>query len=158
MNKNFQYSNTSLQSSTTPILIKKRFLYNQRKISNDVLNEFKMLTNSWTCFPAILSTSNSIYTKNFALTVLEYAIQTQWNIFSKENRGLVRNHLVNYLINAVTKGIEDKLVNKLNILIVEIAKREWTSDWSEFLNEICNSSKNDANLCQNNLKILQMLK
>ena len=45
----------------------------------------------------------------------------------------------------------------MNILIVLIAKNEWTSNWPNFISELCNSSKNDQNLCENNMKILILL-
>ena len=49
------------------------------------------------------------------------------------------------------------VINKLNIVIVIIAKNEWTTSWPNFISELCNSSKTDANLCENNMKLLILL-
>ena len=49
------------------------------------------------------------------------------------------------------------VINKLNLVIVIIAKNEWTTSWPNFISELCNSSKTDANLCENNMKLLILL-
>jgi hypothetical protein len=49
------------------------------------------------------------------------------------------------------------LINKLNVVIVIIAKNEWTTTWPNFISELCNSSKSDPNLCENNMKLLILL-
>ena len=49
------------------------------------------------------------------------------------------------------------LINKLNIVIVIIAKNEWTATWQNFISELCNPSKSDPNLCENNMKLLILL-
>ena len=49
------------------------------------------------------------------------------------------------------------VINKLNIVIVIIAKNEWTTSWPNFISELCNSSKTDSNLCENNMKLLILL-
>ena len=49
------------------------------------------------------------------------------------------------------------VINKLHIVIVIIAKNEWTTSWPNFISELCNSSKTDANLCENNMKLLILL-
>ena len=49
------------------------------------------------------------------------------------------------------------VINKLNIVIVLIAKNEWTTSWPNFISELCTSSKSDPNLCDNNMKLLILL-
>ena len=45
----------------------------------------------------------------------------------------------------------------MNIVIVLIAKNEWTTSWPNFISELCNSSKSNPNLCENNMKLLILL-
>ena len=39
----------------------------------------------------------------------------------------------------------------------QIVKYEWTTTWRDFISQICNASKADQNLCENNLTILKIL-
>ena len=92
---------------------------------------------------------------------MEDVIKTRWNLMTQEQRLAIRNFLVDLLIKNV--NVENNqnsvhFINKLNYVIVLIAKNEWTSTWPTFMSEICSSSRSNQNLCENNLKLLQMLK
>ena len=45
----------------------------------------------------------------------------------------------------------------MNNVIILIAKNEWTTGWPNFISELCTSSKTNQNLCENNMKLLQLL-
>lgn len=93
---------------------------------------------------------------------MEDVIKMKWNLMNPDQKMAIRNFLVDLLI----KNVNDETnvqnlthyINKMNYVIVLIAKYEWTSTWPTFMSEICSSSKSNQNLCENNLKLLQMLK
>lgn len=88
-----------------------------------------MLPNSWTFCDAILSKSQSIYTKVLAMGILEDVVKTKWNILSPDQRLGIRNFLIDLLIKNVT---DDQIyfntpnishfINKLNFVIVLVIK------------------------------------
>jgi exportin-1 len=110
----------------------------------------------------ILNKSASVYTKIIGLGLMEDVIKTRWNLMGAEQKMAIRNFLVDLLIKNVndenTTQHSSHFINKMNYVIVLIAKYEWTSTWPTFMSEICSSSKSNQNLCENNLKLLQMLK
>ena len=111
----------------------------------------------------ILNNTQSNNTRIFALNILESFIKEKWNLLDENSKLSLRNFLVSLLIKFV---IDDNffnnaqnhfLINKLNIVIVIIAKNEWTTSWPNFISELCNSSKSNPNLCENNMKLLILL-
>ena len=82
-------------------------------------------------------------------------------MIAKENRIVLRNFIVDLLIKNVTDNNSFAnntfFINKLNIVLVLIAKNEWTTTWPNFISELCTSSKTNQNLCENNMKVLQLL-
>lgn len=48
-------------------------------------------------------------------------------------------------------------LTKLNIILVQILKREWPKKWESFISDIVGASKTNETLCQNNMVILQLL-
>jgi len=95
------------------------------------------------------------------LGILETFIKQKWNLLNQNDKNSLRNFLVDILIYNVN---DDKLfaqnsflINKLNNVIVLIAKNEWTTGWPNFISELCTSGKTSQNLCENNMKLLQLL-
>jgi exportin-1 len=41
--------------------------------------------------------------------------------------------------------------------VIQILKYEWNTTWKNFITDLCESSKQDQNLCENNIKILKLL-
>ena len=111
----------------------------------------------------ILQNTKNNNTRVIAFTILENFIKQKWNLLDDVGKVNLRNFLVSILINFVTddnfynNSQNTFVINKLNLLVVQIAKNEWTSSWKNFISEICNSSKNNQNLCENNMKILILL-
>jgi exportin-1 len=109
----------------------------------------------------MLNTKN-YYTKIYAVTILEDLVKQKWNLLDLNNKNGIRDFLINQLMTIVKDPSQSTksfaLIQKINIVIVMIAKNEWTTTWTTFMTEICNSSMNDVALCENNLKILKMLK
>ena len=73
----------------------------------------------------------------------------------------VRNFIVEVIIaiasDEVTFRREKSYLSKLNLVLVQILKQEWPHNWPLFIPEIVSSSKNNINLCENNLIILRLL-
>lgn len=131
---------------------------NDRATANQILNSFKQLNNAYQYCDNILTNSSCIHTKIFGLTILEDLVKTKFNLLKNGEKEIIRNFLVDILIKSVSSGINDNLtnnfVNKLNLIIVHIAKSEWPTTWNTFMSEICNASKSSQELCENNLKLL----
>ena len=51
----------------------------------------------------------------------------------------------------------ENMLHKANSILVEILKYEWNTTWTNFIDEICESSKSNMNVCQNNFLILRLL-
>lgn len=131
---------------------------NERATANQLLNEFKQLDNSWQFCDAILTTSKCYLTKIFALNIIEDLVKTRFNLMSNDQKEILRNFMIDILIKTISGGITtdqvNSYVNKLNLVIVAIAKSEWAGTWQNFMNEICASAKSSQELCENNVKIL----
>ena len=134
-----------------------------RQAANNLLDQFQKLETSFQYCEFILNNTQSNQTRVFALNIYQSFIQEKWNLLDEGSKLNLRNFLVTLLI----KYVMDKtfyannqnhfVINKLNILIVIIAKNEWTTTWPNFISELCNSSKTDPNLCENNMKLLILL-
>jgi exportin-1 len=48
-------------------------------------------------------------------------------------------------------------LNKLNVILIQILKREWPNNWETFIGDIVGASKTTETLCQNNMIILKLL-
>ena len=135
----------------------------ERKVANDLLDKFQKLDISFTYCEFILNNTQSNNTRVLALNIYESFIKEKWNLLDDNSKLNLRNFLVGLLI----KFVMDKnfyanpanhfVINKLNIVIVIIARNEWTTTWPNFISELCNSSKSDPNLCENNMKLLILL-
>ena len=49
-------------------------------------------------------------------------------------------------------------VGKLNVLLVQILKKEWPHNWPSFIPDIVSASKASEVLCTNNMEILKLLR
>lgn len=135
---------------------------NDRAFANQLLGDFKLLENSWQFCDKILMKSNNMYSKFFAVSILEDLVNTKFNLLANDQKEVIRNFIIDILIKTVNSntGGNDQLtalVNKLNIVVVAIAKSEWATTWKTFIAEICSAGKSTQELCENNVKILLML-
>ena len=49
------------------------------------------------------------------------------------------------------------LLNKLNLILVQVLKQEWPKNWPTFISELVSSSRTNVALCENNMAILKLL-
>ena len=135
----------------------------ERQMANTLIDQFQKLENSFQYCEFILNNTNSNYTRYIALSIYETFINEKWNLLDNISKLNLRNFLVSLLIKLVmnkdfyANTANHFLINKLNVVIVIIAKNEWTTTWPNFISELCTSSKSDPNLCENNMKLLILL-
>lgn len=105
--------------------------------------------------------------------MLEKLIQTRWNALPRDQCEGIKNYVVSVIIRTCTNAgsnagdtgsmpgtvakQEKMLLNKLNLILVQILKQEWPKNWPTFISEIVASSRTSIPLCENNMAILKLL-
>ncbi|KOB87671.1 hypothetical protein PFDG_04121 [Plasmodium falciparum Dd2] len=134
---------------------------NRRDFAQNLLNQFKMLDTSWRSVSIILEHSENVNTKFYGLQILEECINNRWNILPSEEKEGMKNFIACYTITLSTEGttvgVDRHLLNKLDETLIQIVKQEWPDSWSSFIPDIVNSAKLNQNVCENNMKLLNML-
>ncbi len=49
-------------------------------------------------------------------------------------------------------------LGKLNVILIQIVKQEWPRHWPTFISEIVGASKANKSLCENNMRVLKLLR
>eukprot|EP00794_Sanderia_malayensis_P020030 gene20030-21993_t len=133
----------------------------QHQVAKRVLQDLKDHPDSWTRVDSILETSLNQETKFFALQILETVIKTRWKILPVEQREGIKKYTVGLVIKISSDSSslesEKTYLNKLNIILVQIVKREWPKNWPTFISDIVGASQTNESLCQNNMSILRLL-
>lgn len=101
--------------------------------------------DAWMLADTILDSSSNMQTQFFALQVLQNMIKYRWKALTKAQREGVRSYLVQKIISissdkaaAAAKGT---LLQKLNVLLVEILKYDWPAEWPSFISDLAASSR-----------------
>ena len=109
----------------------------------------------------ILEFSTNQQTKYFALQILESVIKTRWKVLPRTQCEGIKKYIVGLIIktssNPEQMEKEKTYLNKLNLILVSILKREWPKNWESFIPDIIGASKTNESLCQNNMVILKLL-
>lgn len=133
----------------------------QRKIAHEVLNQVRGHPDSWQVVDTVLATSQSPDTKFFALNLLQNVISTRWMVLPEQQRSGVKNYVVQLVIRISSDehfaSTQKHFLTKLNETLVHIVKQEWPRSWDNFIPDICGSSKTNQSLCENNMRILNLL-
>ena len=133
----------------------------QLRLAQDVLTTLKEHPDAWTRVDSILEFSSNQQTKYYALQILEEVIKTRWKILPRNQCEGIKKYVVSLIIKTSSDSAvmeENKVyLNKLNIILVEILKREWPKNWESFIGDIVGASKTNESLCQNNMIILKLL-
>ncbi|KAI9470617.1 MAG: armadillo-type protein [Benjaminiella poitrasii] len=135
-----------------------------RQRAQVMLTDFQNSADSWQTVDQILERSTNMQAKFIALGVLEDFIKLKWNLLPMEQRLVIRNYIVRYLIDFITLSSDEStstsrtaFINKLDIVLVQIMKKDWPQYWPTCIQEIVNSSSIHTSLCENNMKILRFL-
>ncbi|KAG0002313.1 Karyopherin transporter [Modicella reniformis] len=131
------------------------------KRAQQLLTQFQEHPDAWTRVDSILDRSKFSQTKFLALAILEKLVQTRWKLLPSEQCLGIRNYVVELIVklssDEATLLREKTLLNKLNLVLVQILKQEWPHAWPRFIPEIVSSSKLNLSLCENNMVILKLL-
>eukprot|EP00929_Paragymnodinium_shiwhaense_P072147 TRINITY_DN36620_c0_g1_i1.p1 TRINITY_DN36620_c0_g1~~TRINITY_DN36620_c0_g1_i1.p1 ORF type:complete len:1124 (+),score=340.44 TRINITY_DN36620_c0_g1_i1:201-3572(+) len=134
---------------------------NQRQVAHEVLTQLKNHPDSWRVVDTVLATSQSPDTKFFALNVLANVIATRWRVLPEDQRNGIKNYVVQLVIKISSDEnfatTQRHFLTKLNETLVHIVKQEWPHSWENFISDICASSRGSQSLCENNLRILNLL-
>jgi len=133
----------------------------QQKMAQEVLTTLKEHPDAWTKVDTILEFSNNQQTKYYALQILESVIKTRWKVLPRDQCDGIKKYIVGLIIKTSSDQElmekEKTYLNKLNMILVQILKREWPKNWESFIPDIIGASKTNESLCQNNMIILKLL-
>lgn len=133
----------------------------QHEIAKKILQQLKEHPDSWMKVDSILETSSNQETKFYALQILENVIKTRWMMLPKEQREGIKTFIVGLVIkissNDELSEKQKTFLNKLNLILIQIVKKEWPKNWPTFITDIVGASKSNESLCKNNLIILKLL-
>lgn len=73
-------------------------------------------------------------------------------------RNYIAKTILDLSTNESTLRSEKTYINKLDVVLVQILKKDWPQYWPTFIQEIIDSSSNNVNICENNMKILKLLR
>ena len=132
-----------------------------QRMAQEVLTTLKEHPDAWTRVDAILEFSTNQQTKYYALQILEQVIKTRWKVLPRNQCEGIKKYIVALIIktssDAETLETNKTYLNKLNMILVQVLKREWPKHWESFIPDIVGASKTNESLCQNNMSILKLL-
>ncbi|XP_043591428.1 exportin-1 [Bombus pyrosoma] len=133
----------------------------QQRVAQEVLTTLKEHPNAWTRVDTILEYSQNQQTKYYALQILEQVIKTRWKALPRNQCEGIKKYIVGLIIKTSsdpeTMEASKVYLNKLNMILVQVLKREWPKNWESFIGDIVGASKTNESLCQNNMAILKLL-
>lgn len=133
----------------------------QQKVAQTVLTQLKENPDSWMRVDAILQFSKNQETKYFALQILENLIKTRWNALPSVQTAGIKTFIIDLIIKTSSDPAlverEKFYLTKLNMVLVQVLKREWPKRWPTFISDIVGASRSNESLCQNNMNILKLL-
>ncbi|KAH7829614.1 putative exportin-1 [Monocercomonoides exilis] len=133
------------------------------KEAHDILPRFTNHPEAWTKVYDILERSQQMAAKFLALQVLDQCIAQRWKILSDSQRKAVKEYIIQLVIRVSSDSEQyhnpslKPFITKLNITLISIVKHEWTSTWTSFVDDLCQSSPTNETLCENNLVLLRLL-
>lgn len=73
---------------------------------------------------------------------------------------VMRNYIVKAIIQLSSNEstLRSAVLNKFDLVLVQIVKKDWPQYWPSFIQEIVDSSVSNMNLCENNMRILRYLR
>ncbi|XP_066246850.1 exportin-1 [Euwallacea similis] len=132
-----------------------------QRMAQEVLTTLKEHPDAWTRVDTILEFSSNQQTKYFALQILEQVIKTRWKVLPRNQCEGIKKYIVSLIIktSSDSESLESNktYLNKLNMILVQVLKREWPKNWESFIPDIVGASKTNESLCQNNMVILKLL-
>ncbi|EOB13684.1 Exportin-1, partial [Nosema bombycis CQ1] len=149
----------NIQSFDEIVLNSNNPLSDKKKSSEEALLDFKNDNNSWMKVDYILKHSNVQQSHYVALQILEEAVKTKWNIFDDGRKQGIREYVFQLVIEkSKNRECQNYVIQELNRIIVEMAKRDWPKRWPNFILDLINVSTSiSMDVCKNTLEILKKL-
>ncbi|XP_073129771.1 protein EXPORTIN 1A [Henckelia pumila] len=133
----------------------------ERTAADHILRDLQNNPDMWLQVVHILSSTQNLNTKFFALQVLEGVIKYRWNALPAEQRDGMKNYISEVIVKLSSDEIsfrrERLYVNKLNIILVQILKHEWPARWRSFIPDLVAAAKTSETICENCMAILKLL-
>lgn len=133
----------------------------QQRLAQEILTTLKEHPDAWTRVDTILEFSQNQETKYYALQILEQVIQTRWKVLPRNQCEGIKKYIVGLIIknssDPITMENNKVFLKKLNLILIQVLKREWPHNWETFISDIVGASKTNESLCQNNMVILKLL-
>ncbi|XP_057506831.1 protein EXPORTIN 1A-like isoform X2 [Actinidia eriantha] len=133
----------------------------ERTAADHILRDLQNNPDMWLQVVHILSNTQNLNTKFFALQVLEGVIKYRWNALPVEQRDGMKNYISEVIVKLSSDEIsfrgERLYVNKLNIILVQILKHEWPAKWQSFIPDLVAAAKTSETICKNCMTILKLL-
>lgn len=133
----------------------------ERAAADHILRDLQNNPDMWLQVVHILSNTQNLNTKFFALQVLEGVIKYRWNALPVEQRDGMKNFISDVIVKLSSDESsfrrERLYVNKLNIILVQILKHEWPSRWRSFIPDLVAAAKTSETICENCMAILKLL-
>lgn len=128
--------------------------------AEEVLLQFKELPNSWTKIDLILKNSSSTQSKFIALQILEETVKSKWVLFNEEMKLGLKQYVFSTVVERSSTSVPTKqndiILQKFNMVLVEIVKKEWPSRWPTFISDLINISQSTSmQVSKNSLVILK---
>eukprot|EP00968_Pinguiococcus_pyrenoidosus_P001113 scaffold48_cov311-Pinguiococcus_pyrenoidosus.AAC.308 len=78
-----------------------------------------------------------------------------------EHRSGVKQYVISVITglsqNREASTDQTTFLYKMNLVLVEIVKKEWPEEWPDFIPQIVELSRNNEQICENNMRILKLL-
>ncbi|XP_062189528.1 protein EXPORTIN 1A-like [Phragmites australis] len=133
----------------------------ERHVADQILRDLQNNPDMWLQVVHILQNSQNLNTKFFALQVLENVIKYKWNALPVEQCDGIKNYISDVIVqlssNEVSFRQERLYVNKLNIILVQVLKREWPARWTTFIPDLVTAARSSETICENCMTILKLL-
>ena len=109
----------------------------------------------------IIDGCRSTDAKLFGLKVLTYAVRLRWEVITTQGRDAIVAY-ISYKIKLLASTFElyeakNSLLAPLNMLRVYILEQHGQDAWPAFITDIVESSAMSESLCENSMKLLQLL-
>ncbi|KAL8148521.1 protein EXPORTIN 1A isoform X2 [Apium graveolens] len=133
----------------------------ERNAADLILRDLQSNPDTWLQVVHILSSTQNMNTKFFALQVLEGVIKYRWNALPVDQRDGMKNYISDVIVKLSSDENsfrrERLYVSKLNIILVQILKHEWPSRWRSFIPDLVAAAKTSETICENCMAILKLL-
>ncbi|KAI5191815.1 exportin-1 [Nematocida sp. AWRm77] len=133
----------------------------EHRRAEEVLLKFRDHPDSWARAASIMKEGKDMRSKLFALQVLERMVRIRWSLLTEEQKESVREYVVEtilqYAVEESSKPEGEQLLKRLNLILIEIIKREWPAKWPTLIPDLLAASKGECLVCKNTFELLGTL-